>query len=261
MNCQDLANVIVDAASDRLIDQPELEEMSAHTAACRGCAARLTDQRTLSAGLGRLAALTRNEKAPAGVEAALRAAYRERILTPAPAVSPLAPPARRWTRWALAAAAAAAIFAVLALTSLRVAPGDSNKQKPDDIEATQRTPGPRPTAPNEKVAQQAPPEQTIITHRSKPPRSLANYRVEHRTPPVSRDEAAGGTREIATDFMPLSGSDLIPIEGGSVVRVELPRSALESFGLPMNMERAGERIKADVVVGNDGLARAIRFVR
>ena len=45
------------------------------------------------------------------------------------------------------------------------------------------------------------------------------------------------------------------------MRVELPRSALMSFGLPMNMERAGERIKADVVVGEDGLARAIRFVR
>jgi hypothetical protein len=29
----------------------------------------------------------------------------------------------------------------------------------------------------------------------------------------------------------------------------------------MNMERAHERIMADVVVGNDGLARAIRFVR
>ena len=44
-------------------------------------------------------------------------------------------------------------------------------------------------------------------------------------------------------------------------RVELPRSSLASFGLPVNLERAGERIKADVVVGNDGMARAIRFVR
>jgi hypothetical protein len=46
-----------------------------------------------------------------------------------------------------------------------------------------------------------------------------------------------------------------------VLRVELPRSSLASFGLPVNLERAGERIKADVVVGNDGMARAIRFVR
>ncbi len=54
---------------------------------------------------------------------------------------------------------------------------------------------------------------------------------------------------------------LAQMDGGQVMRVELPRSALMSFGLPMDMERAGERIKADVVVGNDGLARAIRFVR
>jgi hypothetical protein len=52
----------------------------------------------------------------------------------------------------------------------------------------------------------------------------------------------------------------MPLEEGLVVRVELPRSALVSFGLPMNMERADERIKADVLLGNDGLARAIRFV-
>ena len=51
------------------------------------------------------------------------------------------------------------------------------------------------------------------------------------------------------------------MEGGQIVRVEVPRSALASFGLPMNAERAGERVKADVVLGYDGVARAIRFVR
>jgi hypothetical protein len=68
--------------------------------------------------------------------------------------------------------------------------------------------------------------------------------------------------EIATDFFPLVNREsLTQLDGGQLVRVELPRSALMSFGLPMNIERANERIKADVVVGNDGLARAIRFVR
>ena len=51
------------------------------------------------------------------------------------------------------------------------------------------------------------------------------------------------------------------LDSAQVVRVELPRSAMMSFGLPVNMDRADERIKADVVVGNDGMARAIRFVR
>jgi hypothetical protein len=50
-------------------------------------------------------------------------------------------------------------------------------------------------------------------------------------------------------------------DGGHVVRVELPRSAMASFGLPVNFERAGGRVKADVLLGDDGIARAIRFVR
>ena len=68
--------------------------------------------------------------------------------------------------------------------------------------------------------------------------------------------------EIATDFIPLMDRTSVEqMDGGQVMRVELPRSALISFGLPMDMERATERVKADVLVGNDGLARAIRFVR
>jgi len=46
-----------------------------------------------------------------------------------------------------------------------------------------------------------------------------------------------------------------------MVRVELPHSALATFGLPVNMDRANERVKADVLFGVDGLAHAIRFVR
>ena len=68
--------------------------------------------------------------------------------------------------------------------------------------------------------------------------------------------------EVTTDFFPVSGANsLMPMEGGHVIRVELPRSALVSFGLPMNAERTNERVKADVLLGNDGLARAVRFVR
>jgi len=70
------------------------------------------------------------------------------------------------------------------------------------------------------------------------------------------------TEEIATDFIPLmQGGRFTQAEGGRLVRIELPRSALASFGLPVNAEAAGGRVKADVLLGDDGLARAIRFVR
>jgi hypothetical protein len=68
--------------------------------------------------------------------------------------------------------------------------------------------------------------------------------------------------EIATDFIPLTqGGQFGQAEGGHLVRVELPRSAMASFGLPVNYERQGGRVKADVLLGDDGVARAIRFVR
>ena len=73
--------------------------------------------------------------------------------------------------------------------------------------------------------------------------------------------------EYTTDFFPLSYSgdqesveidDVIRVQ---VVRVQMPRPALIAFGLPVNIERADVPVNVDLLVGEDGLARAIRFVR
>jgi hypothetical protein len=75
-------------------------------------------------------------------------------------------------------------------------------------------------------------------------------------------DQTASNEEVTTDFIPLmQGERITQGEGSQLVRVELPRSALERFGLPVNAERAGGRVKADVLLGEDGLARAIRFVR
>jgi hypothetical protein len=79
---------------------------------------------------------------------------------------------------------------------------------------------------------------------------------------ASASVAATVENEITTDFIPLmQGARLSEDDGVRMVRVELPRSALARFGLPVNAEASGGRIKADVLLGEDGLARAIRFVR
>ena len=80
---------------------------------------------------------------------------------------------------------------------------------------------------------------------------------------VANSRSDGATEaEVTTDFFPLSDASALPaLEGGHVVRVELPRAALLSFGLPVNAEQATGRVKADVLIGHDGLARAVRFVR
>jgi len=63
-----------------------------------------------------------------------------------------------------------------------------------------------------------------------------------------------------TEFIPIV-YDPEPIERGQIVRIRLPLAALASFGLPVNEEHAGDAIRADVVLGEDGLARAVRFVK
>ena len=68
--------------------------------------------------------------------------------------------------------------------------------------------------------------------------------------------------ELTTDFIPLVpcvGLDCF--EGGQLVRVAMPRLALIFLGLPMNEQLAQEPVTADVLIGGDGVARAIRFVR
>ena len=66
-------------------------------------------------------------------------------------------------------------------------------------------------------------------------------------------------REIVTQFFPLL--DVAPpFERGELLRVTVPASTMRKVGLPVNEERLGDRVYADVLVGEEGLARAIRFV-
>jgi hypothetical protein len=77
-------------------------------------------------------------------------------------------------------------------------------------------------------------------------------------------EVAGlaGDAAALTDFVPLSaGASSTPLEGGQVVRVEAPRAALASLGLPVDARRAGETVRADLLLAHDGTAHAIRLVR
>ena len=63
------------------------------------------------------------------------------------------------------------------------------------------------------------------------------------------------------DFLPLLYAEPIHAwEHGRVVRVRLPASALVHFGLPMNMAAASQLVEANVLLGEDGMARGVRLV-
>lgn len=89
------------------------------------------------------------------------------------------------------------------------------------------------------------------------------------TPPVPALPAVGESalvnrtrkppQEIVTEFYPLM-EDPMPFERGELLRVSLPAAAMRSVGVPVSEDRLTEMVQADVLVGQEGLARAIRFV-
>jgi len=63
------------------------------------------------------------------------------------------------------------------------------------------------------------------------------------------------------EFASLSyGEDLRELDSLQVVSVELPRTALAALGWPAADSPQTESVRAEVIVGHDGVARAIRFV-
>ena len=65
----------------------------------------------------------------------------------------------------------------------------------------------------------------------------------------------------ATNFVPLPyADDPSALEDGAVVRVEMPRAALASFGLPVAAMESDGTVRADLIVSADGTPQAIRLV-
>ncbi len=261
MNCHDFEAIAGDLARERLMDAAQREKALAHSASCASCASRQADERALTGGL-RFVARTSNEEAPARVEAALLAAFREQRAA-LPLVVPALTATRRWLYAAASVAAIALIVTLLALAASRA----RDAQQPAPQKASGPSPSvsdePRPSSPKPQALSST--ETGVVAINSPEQRRRSTSRITsggRSKPPVGDPHKPGAVDEIATEFIPLMNREaLAQRDGGQVMRVELPRSALMSFGLPTDMERATQRIKADVVVGNDGLARAIRFVR
>ncbi len=71
--------------------------------------------------------------------------------------------------------------------------------------------------------------------------------------------ARPANREVVT-FFPLGPADPDPAEPLQIMRVRLSRRSLAGFGVPIEEASVADDLQADVLVGEDGVARAIRFV-
>jgi len=68
--------------------------------------------------------------------------------------------------------------------------------------------------------------------------------------------------EADASFYPLPEAEALPaVENAMVVRVQLPVSSLQLMGVPVGEERADSSVQADLLLGQDGLARAVRLAQ
>jgi hypothetical protein len=63
----------------------------------------------------------------------------------------------------------------------------------------------------------------------------------------------------AGDFTLLPGSLPQEVDDSAIVRVRMQRGALSALGLPVNEERVSDWIQVDLLVGQDGLPKAVRL--
>jgi hypothetical protein len=89
-----------------------------------------------------------------------------------------------------------------------------------------------------------------------PQRAVSKGRTKHirakRLPRVEREEVS--------DFYALTYADDAD-DGGQIVRVELPRSSLFAMGIDVPVENDTSKVKTDLLIGSDGVMKAVRFVR
>lgn len=185
--------------------------------------------------------------AAARVERDLRRAFAGYRAAPtAPAISPADDPGR-WRWWIAAAAAAAAVVVV--------ASGAVKWREPRVItedHVTLAPGGPGATQAASRPAADAPPASVT------PPASRGPVAPARQRPRPARGAAAALR---PAGFVPLpEAAALPPFESGSIVRLEVPVASLPGYGFDISPASDVEAVEADVLVGQDGQARAIRLV-
>jgi hypothetical protein len=249
MNCQRFENVVSELARGQMMAAEQRGEALAHSESCEKCAARLRDEEMLTRGLQSLAAGMETLGAPAAMESKLLEAFRNREV-----VTPLASRRSNTRYWA--AAIAAMLLIAISVVVFRWSNGADEPR--EVVKQAEPQAKPENIAPENKASEEVTAgvqeQDDSLPQRPKPKRRLRRSE--------SAQLANHVNNEIATDFIPLSYMSAASLQdGGQIVRVQLPRAALANFGLPVNMDRYNERVKADVLFGVDGRAHAIRFVQ
>ncbi len=267
MNCETFGNFVVELARSQPLEAGVRDEALAHCSDCQCCSQRLEDEKMLSAGLQALAVEMKAGTAPDRLEQNLIMALRQQRFVPQAAHA-----SHRWNYLAIAAAVIIAVMLAIAGFRMRESKSESHAQAVPPIETPTTNMPTGDATPTSDEPAIVIPELKRAANKKTTPHVATNPPARKRRNSVTISPTFvsvvvgaltdSDSSEVVSPFMPLGyTNDANLQEGAQVMRVELPRYAMARFGLPVNMERYDERVKADVWVGADGLARAIRFVQ
>ncbi len=244
MKCHSLRDAIVEMARGEHAGPGTLAAIESHLEHCAACAALLERERRLSQGLRALSAA-----APAAPSEALSRRLLDAFAERQPAQPVIARGASRiagngWLR--AAAAVVVATGGVLLWSSTGNKPAND---KPRDASAS--------------VAESRTPDAML------PPSSVqsaADVRRGSATALASRQPRRSRQRALPAvvrpvGFVALPGAAGLPdFESGEIVRIEIPLTSLPTYGIEILPDAQGSPVEADLLVGQDGQARAIRLV-
>ncbi len=223
LDCEEFENLVADLDRPGTFGMVSRESALAHAETCSKCAQLLTESESLSFRLRTVAGTSL--AAPPRVEAnLLRELRRQKALA-----------SQQRVRWQIAAmSVAAAVLLVLGLWMYRRA-GVERNHSPSVV-------GNGPTTALAKNTPTVP----VTTNAIQP----------------AADSASDvSDAQDATEFTPVPGAyDPALLDDGAVVRVEIPRSDLASFGLPVEAMEGDGTVPVDLIVSADGTPQAIRLV-
>jgi hypothetical protein len=254
MKCQEVEADLVDLARRGELNVPARERLDAHLGRCRDCADRLDHERELTS---ELKALADAAPPPRRLEEIERHLLRQFAAQHVSAVHPDTTGRPFFAayvvgRWRLAAAAIVIVVGVgwMGSASWRWA----TDSRPDSTGAAnsvvQSGPGtPAPPAVAEIPAQA--PRAARTPAPSGPGGGVRNATFEDRA----------ADRPDMWRFVELPSAAGLPgFESGRIVRLEVLTRNLPAFGVEIPPEFAASVVEADVLVGQDGQPRAIRFI-
>lgn len=268
MNCHEFEAIVVDLVRGEGVGSEMGTRCWAHAANCPQCAERLLQQEKLTAGLAILAAKTEQPSPKNEFEDVLRREFRREFANPEGKrerkVLTIETPyhgVRFNSLWAWGVVAAAVLLASVAgILAVRSRPTTGLVQNAQNKPATQTRNTRQPNLTENAATQRATPESAKSPRVSASKKSHVDGKKNNSAPTSHPASRLNPNDEVATSFYPLPyGSGLGLDEGWQIVRVSLRPDALASLGLALPILPTGT-IKADLVLGEDGMARAIRFV-